>query len=181
MKMDGDLFLHSPPPAHGRAPIRQSLGIAASEGDAQWRCFTSRQPRLLAPHVAWQSAGVGSADGGDQKSQDVMSCNSESALPLAWPILAHMKRPADIGCKSRLLRLPFPLGLSPVTSPYPRTPSSDRSVASRLALQFATQRSLWGHFAPYLAHSTTETNAGKGVISYCPGNKSIFPTFIDTC
>jgi len=110
-----------------------------------------------------------------------MSCSSDSALSLAWPILVHVEWPADVRCKSQLPCLPFPLGLSPLTSPYTWIPSSDRQVASRLALQFATQKSLLGYFASYLAHSTTQRNAGKDVISHCPANKSILPSFIDTC
>lgn len=64
--------------------------------------------------------------GGDQKSQDVMSCGSESALSLACPIPAHVELSADIGRKSWLLHLPFPSGLSPLTCPYTWIPSSDR-------------------------------------------------------
>lgn len=41
-------------PPHRRALVHWSLGTAASEGIAGWRCLTSGQPWPLAPHVSQQ-------------------------------------------------------------------------------------------------------------------------------
>lgn len=67
---------------------------------------------------------MGSGDGDNQKGQNVTS--SESALPLALPILAYTEQLANTVCKSLLLCLLFPLGLSPLTSPYTWIPSSEK-------------------------------------------------------